>query len=174
MKHLKHIIFVFSLLIALSAGAQIKVPGTNVTFRFPNGGWKFLQTTKVDKNTDVYLYSYNAKYVVDSVGDTIIPFMRIYVKKNYKGSVYDMAYSRFLKQPFQSLDEYFDGLPSADGIGYLGAYTSDEDRKDYEFRMIYFKDNTTALEIRLETSRDNYDDFEEEFLSILHSVTIKK
>lgn len=37
--------------------AQIKVPGTNVQFSFPNGGWKYLQTTTVDKNTTVYLYS---------------------------------------------------------------------------------------------------------------------
>lgn len=160
--------------VATAAEAQIKIPGTKVSFQFPNGGWKYLHTTKVDDNTSVYLYSYNERYVIDSVGDTVLPFMRIYVHRNYQGSAYEAAYSRFLSQPFQSLDEYVDGLPSAGGIGYLGAYTNETDGKDYEFRMIYFKERSTLLEIRLETTRDNYDDFEEEFKSILRSVKINK
>ncbi len=162
------------LLGSMTATAQMKIPGTHVHFTLPANEWKYLQTTEVDKNTTVYLYSYNDHYVVDSVGDTIIPFIRIYVRKNYKATAYELAYSRFLSQPFQSLDEYVEGLPSPDGIGYLGAYTSEQDGKDYEFRMVYFKDGNTAVEFRLETSRDNYDDFSEQFESILQSLVIAK
>lgn len=164
----------FLFLGTLTATAQMKIPGTHVHFTLPEGEWKYLQTTTVDKNTTVYLYSYNDHYVIDSVGDTIIPFIRIYVRKNYSGSAYELAYSRYLSQPFQSLDEYVEGLPSSDGIGYLGAYTNEQDGKDYEFRMIYFKEGKTVFEFRLETSRDNYDDFSEQFEAILQSIVIGK
>lgn len=36
--------------------------------------------------------------------------------------------------------------------------------------MVYMKDRNTVIEIRLETTRDNYDDFDETFLSILNSI----
>lgn len=149
------------------ASAQIKIPGTRVSFSFPTDEWKYLQTTTIDKNTTVYLYSFAGRYVIDSVGDTTLPFMRIYVKKHFDGDLFNIAYQRFLAQPFQSLDEY----TYEDGsIGYLGAYTNKEDQKDYEFRMVYMKDRNTVIEIRLETTRDNYDDFDETFLSILNSI----
>lgn len=152
--------------------AQITVPGTNVTFDFPNKGWKFLQTTNVDKNTAVYLYSYSAKNVVDAEGDTIIPFMRIYVKKDYDESVYDLAYGRWMKQPFEAIEEYMDGLPTDKGVGYVGAYTDLNDKKDYMFRMIYFKDRTNILEVRLESTLDTYKEMEPEFLSILSTFKV--
>ena len=153
------------------AAAQIKIPNTRVSFSFPDKSWKYLETNTVDKNTSVYLYSYAGDYVVDNTGDTVLPFMRIYVRRNYEGSVYDMAYSRFTTQPFQSLDEYVydDG-----SFGYLGAYTNNDDGKDYEFRMLYIKDKNTIIEIRLETTRFNFDDFDSTFTAILKSVKISK
>ena len=159
------------LLTAVAVNAQtIKIPNTNVSFQFPTGGWKYLQTTKVNENATVYLYSWSSTYVVDSTGDTVIPFMRIYVRKNYSGTVFDMAYERFGTQPFQSLDEY----PFRDGLGYWGAYANEEDGKDYLFRMVYLKDRSNMLEIRLETTRDNYDEFDDKFQEILKTVTISK
>ena len=171
MKTLRKIILPVLLTLAFSLSAQIKIPDTRVSFSFPNNGWKYLETTKIDNNTSVYLFSYAGDYVIDSVGDTILPFMRIYVRKNFTGTVYDLAYSRFMSQPFQSLDEYVyeDG-----SIGYLGAYTNEADGKDYEFRMVYLKDKSTAIEIRLESSLDTYNDFENDFLSILKSIKTSK
>ena len=170
MKTLKSIIFMSMLAITTLLSAQaIKIPDTKVSFSFPNGGWKYLQTNKVNNNITVYLYSYSKKYVVDSKGDTVIPFMRIYVQKNYSGNVYDLAFNRYSSQPFQSLDEY----PFKDGLGYWGAYTSKEDGKDYLFRMVYLKDRNTAIEIRLETTRDNYDAFDKEFKAILNTIKIQ-
>ena len=74
-------------------------------------------------------------------------------------------------QPFQSLDE----IPHADGsLEYLGAYTNEDDGKDYEFRMLYIKDRNMVLEIRLECTVDNFEDFENEFLEIIKSVKVNK
>ena len=114
-------LFVFVAVMALCGRAQITVPGTNVSFAFPNGGWKYLQTLTIDKNTVAYLYSYCGKFVLDSKGDTILPHLRIYVKKNYEGSALEMAYLRYLNQPFQSLTETVEGLPGSGGISYVGA-----------------------------------------------------
>lgn len=149
------------------ATAQIKIPETNVQFDFPKGGWKYLQTNKLSDNTVIYLYSYSAEYVVDNSGDTIIPFMRIYVRKNYDGTVYDLAYSRFMVQPFQSLDEkmHKNGI-----LEYLGAYTNEDDGKDYEFKMVYVKDRSNILEIRLESTVDTFEDFDEDFTGIINSI----
>lgn len=164
-----HRLLVLSLMLAwtLMASAQIKIPGTHLSFTFPTDEWKYLQTTSPDKNINVYLYSYAGHYVIDSVGDTTLPFMRIYVHKHYSGSVYEMAYQRSLYQPFQSLDEYSydDG-----SIGYLGVYTNKSDKKDYEFLMTYMKEKNTLIEIRLETTLDNFDEFHEMFQAILNSV----
>ena len=171
---LKRLLLLAVLMTPLAMAAQITLPQTHISFNFPNGGWKYLQTTNVDKVTKVYLYSYNDHYVVDSVGDTIIPYMRVYVRQSYGGSVYDMAYNRFLTQPFQSLDEYLLDQPAPGTLGYWGAYTSDADGKDYEFLMYYFKEKNTIVEVRLETTRDNYEEFEAEFKAILGSFTIGK
>ena len=123
MKIIKSLLLSFMLVLTMAASAQIKIPNTRVSFEFPNNGWKYLQTTNVDNNTTVYLYSYAGDYVIDDTGDTVLPFMRIYVRQNYDGSVYDLAYNRFMTQPFQSLDEYV----NPDGsFGYWGAYTGDE------------------------------------------------
>lgn len=167
MKSIKSLILLSLLaLTTLATAQQIRIPDTKVSFSFPNNGWKYLETNKVNDNVVVYIYSYSKDYVVDNNGDTVIPFMRIYVRKNYFGSIYNLAFSRFNAQPFQSLDEY----SFLDGLGYWGGYTSEADGKDYLFRMVYFKDGNTALEIRLETTRDNYDAFDEEFKAILNTV----
>ena len=171
MKILKSIILIVLLAGAGIASAQvIKIPETKASFSFPNGGWKYLETNKVNSNVTVYLYSYSKSIVVDNGGDTIIPFMRIYVRKNYKGTVYDLAFSRFGSQPFQAFDEY----PFLDGLGYYGGYIDEKEHKDYFFRMVYLKDGNTGLEIRLETTRDTYDDFDEEFKAILNTFKIEK
>lgn len=151
----------------LGASAQIKIPETNVSFTFPSQGWKYLQTNKLSNTTTIYLYSYAGDYVIDGAGDTIIPFMRVYVRKNYDGSVYDLAYSRFMVQPFQSLDETV--YPNG-SLCYLGAYTNEDDGKDYEFKMLYLKDRSNILEIRLECTVDNYEEFEKEFDEIINSI----
>ncbi|MBP5547721.1 MAG: hypothetical protein J6X58_02370 [Bacteroidales bacterium] len=165
MKALKRLPLLIMLAITIAASAQIKIPETKVSFSFPNGGWKYLETNKINNNTVVYLYSYSKENVVDN-GDTVIPFMRIYVRKNFQGSVFDLAYQRFTTQPFESLGEY----PFLDGLGYQGIYADDGDNKEYQFRMVYIKDRTTAIEIRLETSRGTYDKFDKEFMSILNTV----
>lgn len=158
-------------MLGLMATAQIKIPGTNVEFTLPEGEWKYLQTTNVDKNTNVYLYSYMRRNVLDANNDTIIPFLRVYVHKNYANSIYDLAYDRSVQQPFQSLDEFSEGVPN-EGIGYIGAYTSPRDGKDYIFRMIYFKDKNTIYEFRAETTIDTYKDFEGMFADIIKSVKV--
>ena len=150
------------------ASAQIRIPETSVSFDFPNGGWKYLQTNKLSNETVLYLYSYSAEDVVDSSGDTIVPFMRIYVRKNYDGTVYDLAYSRFMVQPFQSLDEK---LHKNGVLEYLGAYTDEDDGKDYEFKMIYVKDRkNNMLEIRLESSVDTFEELEKDFDDLINSI----
>lgn len=167
MKIQKALILTLLLTLSCMVSAQIKIPGTSYSFSFPNNDWRYLETTTVDKNTNVYLYCYSGHYVVSSTGDTTLPFMRIYVRKHFNGSIYDMIYQRSLTQPFQSLDEYTydDG-----SMGYLGAYTSPNDKKDYEFRMVYLKEKNTMIEIRLETLLDTYDEFDEMFLTILNSI----
>lgn len=127
-----------------------------------------MSTNKVDNNVTVYLYSYSKETVYDNKGDVVIPFMRIYVRKNYSGTVFDLAYLRYNNQPFQAIEEY----PFKNGLGYWGGYTSNEDGKDYFFQMVYFKDRNTAIEIRLETSRDSYDKFEKEFKAILNTIKL--
>ena len=49
-------------------------------------------------------------------------------------------------------------------------YTHTKNHKDYQFRMVYFKEGNTAVEFRLETTRATYPQMEEEFLSILKSM----
>ena len=110
--------------------------------------------------------------MIDNTGDTILPFIRVYLKSNYPGSVYDLAYSRFLKQPFQSLDEH---IFENGALEYLGAYSNENDGKDYEFRMLYFKEGNNMAEIRLETTVDTFDNFDKTFIDIINSVkAIKK
>lgn len=162
------------ILLSLSASAQVRIPGTPVSFDFPNDGWKYLQTTKVDKNVSVYLYSFAKESVVDAAGDTILPYLSIYVRKNCTESVYDVVYQRYESRPYQSLNESVENVPGGDGIFYVGAYRNTYDNKDYEFRMLYMKVKNTVIEFRLETTQDTFEDFDEEFLAILNTINIEK
>ncbi len=150
--------------------AQVAIPGTKVKYTFPSK-WKYLSSQKVDANTMQYLYCYNAKSVV-SKGDTALPFLRIFVRKNYTKSIYDFVFERYSREPYQSLNDYTEGLglPKTGGMGYVGAYTNVKDKKDYQFRMVYFVVGTTIVEFRLETTRATYAQMEKEFEAILRSL----
>lgn len=160
------------LMASLMAAAQVTVPGTNVTFNFPNGGWKYLQTTRVDANANVYLFTYSAENVVDAKGDTVLPCLRIFVRKNYDKSIYKFIMERFKAQPYQSLDEYTDGIPGTEGQGYIAAYTDQVDKKDYQMRMVCFKDGNTAIEFRLEAPMDIFPRFDKTFADIAATLAV--
>lgn len=154
-----------------AAQAQVSIPGTKVKFTFPSK-WKYLNTEKVDANTQRYLYYYT-DHVVAAKGDTTLPFLRIYVRKNYTAPLFDYVFERYSKEPYQSLSDYTEGLglPKMGGMGYVGAYTNVQDKKDYQFRMVYFKVQNTVVEFRLETTRATYKMMEKEFIAILKSLT---
>lgn len=159
------------LLLGLGAQAQVSIPGTKVQFAFPSK-WKYLSSEKVDGNTQMYLYYY-AERAIAAQGDTTLPFLRIYVRKNFKSTVDDYVFERYSKEPYQSLGDYTSGLglPKSGGWGYVGAYTNVRDKKDYQFRMVYFKQGSTVVEFRLETTRATYPMMENEFEAILKSLT---
>ncbi|MBR4505555.1 MAG: hypothetical protein IKP21_02135 [Bacteroidales bacterium] len=167
-------ILVTALLLAVStvATAQIGIPGTQVTFRLNSDDWRYLRTFQLDDGADVYLYCYIGQLLLDDEGDTVLPFLRIYVNEDYDGDIYELAYERYMQQPFQSLNEYThgSGLPKRGGLGYVGAYTSPSDQKDYQFMMTYFKDGDVTVEFRLETTKDTFQEMEFEFNDILESI----
>ena len=111
--------------------------------------------------------------MVAAKGDTTLPFLRIIVRKNYTAPIFDFVFDRYSKEPYQSLSDYTEGLglPKTGGMGYMGAYTNVQDKKDYQFRMVYFKVQNTVVEFRLETTRATYQQMEKEFVSILKSLT---
>ena len=164
--------FVFLVILAIggSAQAQVAIPGTKVQYTFPSK-WKYLSTEKIDANTTQYLYFYSAKAIA-SKGDTTLPFLRIVVRKNYTGPIYNFVFDRYNREPYESLSDYTQGLglPRSGGMGYVGAYTNVKDKKDYQFRMVYFKVQNTIVEFRLETTRATYAQMEKEFESILKSL----
>ena len=151
--------------------AQITIPGTKVTFNLSNN-WKYLSTTQSDNKTIGYLYCSQIPKVSEE-GDSTLPFLKIVVRKNYTGTVFDYAFERYNNQPYQSMDDYVSGpgLPKTGGLGYVGAYTNTRDGKDYQFMMVYFKEKNTIVEFRLETTRDTYSDAEAEFVEILNSIS---
>lgn len=168
----KTLLLMTMLVAGLAASSQVSIPGTNATFDFPGGGWKFLQATQVDDNSNVYLFVYAAEAVTDVSGDTVLPCLRIYVRKNYSQSMFKFIMERFKAQPYQSLDEYTDGIPGAEGFGYVAAYTDLVDRKDYEMRMVCFKDKNTVIEFRLEAPMDVYPRFEQSFTDIAATLAL--
>ena len=157
---------------ATVASAQLTIPGTDITYRLNSEDWRYLRTFELAEGGDVYLYCYTGHVLVDMEGDTVLPFLRIYVNKDYDGDLYELAYERYEVQPFQSLKEYTkgEGIPSKGGIGYIGAYTNPTDQKDYQFYMTYFKDRGTSVEFRLETTKDTFDEMDFEFKDILSSI----
>ncbi len=172
MKQIKHWLMLTALLLTTGlASAQITIPGTTVSFQLNNDEWSYLRTFKTDHAT-TYIYCYVGEVLLDDSGDTVLPILRIYVRDNYVGDVYEMAYERYLDQPFQSLREYTkgEGLPRSGGLGYEGIYTKPTDQRDYRFMMTYFKDRRAMVEFRLETTRETYEDMEVKFKKILSSV----
>jgi hypothetical protein len=167
-------LFLTMLLLAAAtvASAQLTIPGTDITYRLNSEDWRYLRTFELAEGGDVYLYCYTGHVLVDMEGDTVLPFLRIYVNKDYDGDLYELAYERYEAQPFQSLKEYTkgEGIPSKGGIGYIGAYTNPTDQKDYQFYMTYFKDRGTSVEFRLETTKDTFDEMDFEFKDILSSI----
>ena len=140
-KILKTVVLALLMAMASSAAAQITIPGTSVSFRLNGDDWRYLRTFKLEDGADIYLYYYVGHVLVDLEGDTVLPCLRIYVNEDYDGDVYELAYDRYMLQPFQSVDEYTHGpgLPKDGGIGYMGAYTNPSSQKDYQFLMTYFK-----------------------------------
>ena len=132
------------------AQTQVTIPGTKVKYTFP-GKWNYLKADKVDA----------------------LPNLRVRVRKNYTGELFDYVYDRYTAEPYQSLADYTNGLglPKSGGMGYIGAYTNLGNKKDYQFRMVYFKTQNTIVEFRLETTRGTYKDMEKEFEAILRSLT---
>lgn len=165
----------FAAMIALfghTSAQEIRIPGTEASLTLPADNWKYLRTFKLDDGADVHVYYYSKTVIIDSDGDTVLPCLRIYVNKKYKGDIYSLVYERYLMQPYQSLNEYMEGpgLPKSGGLGYWGAYTNPTERKDYEFMMTYFKSGTAFVELRLETTKDTYSQMEKEFKGILKSL----
>lgn len=168
----KLILTALMVVVAGIASAQLTIPGTSITYRLNGEDWRYLRTFELAEGGDVYLYCYTGHVLVDMEGDTVLPFLRIYVNKDYDGDLYELAYERYEAQPFQSLKEYTkgEGLPSKGGIGYIGAYTNPTDQKDYQFYMTYFKDRGTSVEFRLETTKDTFEEMDFEFKDILSSI----
>lgn len=173
MKEIKRWVLAAVMLLAMgSAEAQLTIPGTGVSFQLDNQEWQYLRTYKLDDGAKVYLYGYVGEVLVEPQGDTALPSLRIYVRENYNGDVYQLAYDRYLQQPFQSINEYAKGLglPSHGGLGYEGIYTHPADGKDYRFFMTYFKDRRTIVEFRLETSRGTWERMKSKFSAVLSTV----
>lgn len=171
-RHIKILLTVLLLAFAGTATAQIGIPGTKISFRLDERDWRYLRTFQLDDGADVYLYCYVGQLVMDDEGDTVLPFLRIYVNEDYDGDIYELAYERYMIQPFQSLNEYTHGagLPKHGGLGYVGAYTNPGDQKDYQFMMTYFRDGDAVVEFRLETTKDTFKEMEFEFNDILESL----
>ena len=165
-------VFLSSFSFLPSAHAQLVIPGTAVSFSLNDKEWQYLRTFNLDDGATVYLYSYTGEVLVDAAGDTVLPFLRLYVRENYGGDVYQLAYDRYVKQPFQSLREFTKGpgLPRSGGLGYEGIYTSPSDGHDYRFMMTYFKDRRTIVEFRLETSRDTWETMKDKFTAVLSTI----
>lgn len=170
----KTIILTLLAMACLAATAQIRIPGTKAEFSLPENEWKYLETKKVDKSTTRYLYSYAKELVVEENGDTVLPNARIYVRKNFTGSVYDYITDRWEEQPYQTLDEFTLDLVGVEAVGYIGAYTNPLDKKDYIFRTLYLVDRGTAMEMRLETTSDTYELFASMFETIIASLTLTR
>ncbi|MCR5445298.1 MAG: hypothetical protein K6E96_06425 [Bacteroidales bacterium] len=173
MKSIKQwILLVAMMIISGTAVAQLTIPGTSVSFQLNSDEWSYLRTFKDKSGANVYYYCYVGEVLLDDAGDTILPFLRIYVRDNYNGDVYELAYERYEQHPYQSLREWTkgDGLPKSGGLGYEAMYTNPSDQQDYHFLMTYFKDHRTIVEFRLETTRETFEDMEVKFKRILSTI----
>ncbi len=170
----KTMLFLSLLVAGMIATAQVFIPGTRATFDFPNGGWKYLQTSTVDKEAHVYLFVYGQKDVVDAAGDTVLPCLRVFVHNNYTKNIYNFIMERYGQQPYESLEEYSGTVAGAESFGYVAAYKDPVDSKFYQTRMLYFKDGNIAIEFRLEAPMDVYPAFEKEFADIAATLKVSK
>ena len=173
MKRIAKLLLTIAILaFSATAAAQITIPGTHVSFELEPENWRYLRTFELDDGANIYLYYYAGEVLVDLEGDTVLPFLRIYVNNDYDGDLYQLVYERDMLQPYQSVREYTHGpgLPRSGGIGYMGAYTNPSEQKDYQFMMTYFKDNGTIVEFRLETTKDTFEDMEQEFKNVLNTI----
>lgn len=170
---MKKLLLFLSLLLSVNATAQrLTIPGTDVQYRLNSKDWVYVRTFEHPSGGDIYLYAYTGHEVIDRDGDTVLPFLRIYVVRDYDGDLYELAYERYEAQPYQSLKEYTkgDGLPASGGLGYIGAYTNPADQKDYQFYMTYFSNKRTSVEFRLETTKDTFEEMDFEFKDVLSSI----
>lgn len=173
MKTMFHRLLLAALLfMPLTVAAQLTVPGTSFTFALPEGEWRYVRTFELDNQASLYLFSYAGQLPVDAAGDTALPCLRVYVRKGYTGDLYQLAYERYLQQPYQSLRDYTrgPGLPRSGGIGYDAIYTNPSDGRDYRFLMTYFKERNTAVEFRLETTSGTWEAMKPVFESIQASI----
>lgn len=172
MKNLKLCIIAAMLMACNSTFAQLDIQGTRYKFNLDPDEWRYLRTFQVTSDETTYLYCYVGEVLLDDAGDTILPFLRIFIKNNYGDDLYQFVYERYEDQPYQSLREWSHGkgLPKLGGLGYEGIYTKPSDGQDYRFLMTYFRDKRTCVEFRLETTRETYEDMEVKFDKILSSI----
>lgn len=160
------------LMVGTVSAQNIRIPGTNASLTLKKGNWRYLRTYKLDDGSSKYVYYYIRETLIDSDGDTVLPFLSVYVNENYSGDLYSLVYDRYMLQPYQALKEYTHGigLPAKGGLGYEGAYTNPSEHKDYQFMMTYFTAGKAMVELRLETTKDTFAKLEGEFENILKSV----
>jgi len=173
MKTLRRWLLLAALLLTVAnVSAQINIPGTSASFELDNNEWRYLRTFTSDDGAHTYYYCYVGEVLLDPSGDTVLPTLRIYVIDGYGDDLYELVYDRYVDQPYQSLREWNkgEGLPRTGGLGYEGIYTKPTDKQDYRFLMTYFKERRTAVEFRLETTRETYEDMEVKFKNILSSI----
>lgn len=173
MKQFKHLLAVAAMiLMAGVATAQLNIQGTRYSFELNNEDWRYLRTFDMGDGSTTYLYCYVGEVLFDEAGDTVLPFLRVYVKQNYADDLYQFIYERYEDQPYQSLNEWTKGLglPKNGGLGYEGIYTHPTERRDYRFMMTYFRDKRTVVEFRLETTRETYEDMEVKFRNVLSTI----
>jgi hypothetical protein len=166
----KHILFIAMAISFMGLFAQVRIPDGNFSFELPKG-WKYLSTNKVDNRTKVYLYS--AQELVSAQGDTTLPFLRIYVRTATKNkTAMELSIDRFMEQPFQTMEEYTSGLflPTRDAIAYLGANRDEVDGTENQFYILYFMHKNTAIEFRLQTTKETFEQVKNEFETILKSI----
>ena len=167
----KSILFLCLGLFFSSVFAQVRIPEANFSFELPKG-WKYLSTTKVDNKTKVYLYS-QQEIIQD--GDTILPYLTIYVRNNFKNkSAMEMSIDRFMQQPYQTIEDYTDGLflPTSDAIAYMCVNRDEKDGTENQFYALYFVHKNTGIEFKLSTTKSTFDQLTDEFETILKSVVV--
>ena len=173
MKNIKHILAVMAMLLLSGAAmAQLNIQGTRYSFDLDAEEWRYLRTFDMGDGETTYLYCYVGEVLLDEAGDTVLPFLRIFIKQNYADDIYQFVYDRYEDQPYQSLNEWSKGigLPKSGGLGYEGIYTKPSERRDYRFMMTYFRDKRTVVEFRLETTRETYEDMEVKFRKVLNTI----